>query len=92
MVGTFPALNARPIEEYERWLVEIKSELAETPDATPYGVNLIVHRSNVRLEEDIATTVKHEVPLVISSVGYPGPVVEAVPTPSSTASRAEPAV
>ena len=78
VVGTFPALNARPIEELDRWLVAIKDALAATPDAAPYGVNPIVHRSNVRLDEDIVTTVKHRVPLVISSVGHPGPVVDAV--------------
>ncbi|MFP6757248.1 MAG: nitronate monooxygenase, partial [Alphaproteobacteria bacterium] len=78
VVGTFPALNARPIEKFDQWLGDIESALAATPDAAPYGVNLIVHRSNVRLDEDIATTVKHEVPLVISSVGHPGPVIDAV--------------
>lgn len=78
VVGTFPALNARPLEVFDRWLGDIKNALAETPDAAPHGVNLIVHRSNVRLEEDIAITVEHEVPLVISSVGFPGPVVDAV--------------
>lgn len=75
IVGTLPALNARPVAQFEDWLIEIADALAawnrdhpETP-AAPYGVNLIVHRSNPRLEEDLALCEKYRVPLVISSMG-----------------------
>jgi len=78
VLGTFPALNARPAEKFRDWLVEIEQALAPLPDAAPYGVNLILHRTNQRLEQDLALVVEHKVPVVISSVGHPGPVVEAV--------------
>jgi nitronate monooxygenase len=82
--GTFPALNARPASQFDEWLTRIETALAarrathpRTPVA-PYGVNLIVHPSNVRMAEDLDIIVRHRVPLVISSLGHPGPVVEAV--------------
>jgi len=85
VIGAFPSLNARPAATFERWLDEIEQALgnaarAATParPVAPYGVNLIVHRSNRRLDSDLALTVAHRAPLVISSVGHPGPVVEAV--------------
>lgn len=79
IVGTFPALNARekdgePIQ-LEEWLVRIKSELAAwdaaNPDkpAAPFGVNLIAHRTNERLQRDVEILVKHEVPIWITSLG-----------------------
>jgi nitronate monooxygenase len=75
IIGTFPALNARPSTQFDEWLCEIGETLAawdrdhpETPSA-PYGVNLIVHKSNPRLEEDLQLCVTHHVPLVISSLG-----------------------
>ena len=74
IVGSFPALNARPKEKLDEWLVEIKHRLAEH-DATherkaaPFSVNQIVHKSNDRLMHDMETIVKHEVPLVITSLG-----------------------
>ena len=77
VVGSFPALNARPIEMLEAWLKQVGGALGGT-QAAPYAVNLIVHRTNTRLEQDLALTVKYEAPMVISSVGHPGPVVEAV--------------
>ena len=83
IVGTFPAANQRTSQGLEEWLVEIKSALAlyeqETgKKAAPYGVNLIVHKSNPRLEEDVAILVKHQVPLLITSLGAVSHIVDAV--------------
>lgn len=78
LVGTFPALNQRTSEGYAAWLDEIEGRLAALPGAAPYGVNLIVHRSNPRLAADIEVTVKHKVPLVITSLGAVKDVVDAV--------------
>ena len=75
IVGSFPALNARPKEQLEQWLQRITSELAEYdkahPEApsAPFAVNQIVHRSNDRLEHDLAMCVKYKVPIVITSLG-----------------------
>lgn len=75
IIGTFPALNARPSTQFDEWLYEIAERLAvwdrEHPQnpAAPFGVNLIVHRSNPRLDDDLALCVAHKVPLVISSMG-----------------------
>ena len=75
IVGSFPALNARPISQLDEWLHEITEALAahdrdhpESP-AAPFAVNQIVHRSNARLEEDMALTVKWKAPIVITSLG-----------------------
>ena len=83
MVGTFPALNQRTNEGYDAWLTEIQQRLDAHQAATgqkppPYGVNLVVHKSNSRLQADIATTIKHKVPLVITSLGAAKEVVDAV--------------
>lgn len=75
IVGSFPALNARPISQLDEWLHQITEELAahnrDNPDrpAAPYAVNQIVHRSNNRLEEDIAMCGKWQVPMMITSLG-----------------------
>ncbi|KAG1647866.1 putative esterase YheT [Nymphon striatum] len=74
IVGTFPALNQRTSEGFEEWLVEIKSELQKFEEETgkkaaPFGVNLIVHPTNPRLEADIKLCVKHKVPVIITSLG-----------------------
>jgi len=75
IVGAFPALNARPISQLDEWLHEITESLAahdrdhpESP-AAPFAVNQIVHRSNARLEQDLALTVKWKAPIVITSLG-----------------------
>jgi nitronate monooxygenase len=68
-VGSFPALNARPQEKLDEWLVDIKAQLADVEGAAPFAVNQIVHRSNDRLMKDMETIVKHEVPIVITSLG-----------------------
>ena len=77
VVGTFPALNQRTTEGFVEWLEEIESRL-EGKDAAPYGVNLIVHRSNPRLEADLEQIVKYRVPLVITSLGANPDVIKAV--------------
>jgi nitronate monooxygenase len=75
IIGSMPSLNARPLSQLGEWLDEIAGRLAahdrahpERPSA-PFAINLIVHRSNDRLEEDLALCVQHRVPLVISSLG-----------------------
>ncbi len=75
VVGSFPSLNARPISQLDEWLHQITEELAahnrDNPDrpAAPYAVNQIVHKSNNRLEEDLAMCGKWQVPLIITSLG-----------------------
>ncbi|WP_124979876.1 NAD(P)H-dependent flavin oxidoreductase [Nonlabens xiamenensis] len=83
IVGTFPALNQRSSEGFEEWLIEIKTTLSswekETGNkAAPFGVNLIVHGSNPRLEADLKLCIKHQVPLIITSLGAVSDVVNAV--------------
>jgi len=84
VVGSFPSLNARPLEMLEQWLQRITTELAEydaaNPDrpSAPFAVNLIVHRSNDRLEQDLALCVKYKVPIVITSLGAREDVNEAI--------------
>jgi nitronate monooxygenase len=78
IVGTFPSLNARTTEDYRDWLDAIATRLVAAPAAAPFGVNLIVHRSNARLEADLAATVAARVPLVITSLGAVREVVTAV--------------
>ncbi|MBR0756243.1 nitronate monooxygenase [Bradyrhizobium jicamae] len=78
VVGTFPALNARTTEGYAGWLDEIGQRLAALPRAAPFGVNLVVHRSNSRLEADLALTIARKVPLVITSLGLNRDLIAAV--------------
>ncbi|MDP9008702.1 MAG: nitronate monooxygenase family protein [Pseudomonadota bacterium] len=84
IVGSFPALNARPASQLDEWLAQITEELSAfqraNPQAkvAPYAVNQIVHSSNNRLEEDVALCVKHKVPIVITSLRPPAEVVAAV--------------
>ncbi len=84
VVGSFPALNARPESLLSEWILEIKEALAawdrDHPDrpAAPFAVNQIVHRSNARLEHDLAVCVEHRVPVVITSLGARPEVNEAV--------------
>ena len=83
IIGSFPALNARPQHVLEEWIIRIKKELAEyqeqNPDAkvAPFAVNQICHASNDRLMQDMETCVKHEVPIIITSLRPPAEVVEA---------------
>lgn len=78
IVGTFPALNQRTSEGYVDWLSEIAERLRAADCRTPYGVNLVVHRSNARLEADLAATVAARVPLVITSLGLNRDLIAAV--------------
>jgi nitronate monooxygenase len=83
IIGSFPALNARPQHVLGEWITRIKTELAEyqeqNPDAkvAPFAVNQICHASNNRLMEDMATCVEHEVPIIITSLRPPAELVEA---------------
>jgi nitronate monooxygenase len=83
IVGTFPALNQRSSEGFEAWLIQIKEALAAYEAETgkkpaPFGVNLIVHPTNQRLEEDLKLCIKHKVPLIITSLGAVSQLVDAV--------------
>lgn len=83
IIGTFPALNQRSSEGFEAWLIDLKAHLAafeaETgQQAPPYGVNLIVHRTNPRVRADLEICVRHQVPIVITSLGAVREVVDAV--------------
>jgi nitronate monooxygenase len=84
IIGSFPALNARPQEVLDDWIRQIKDELAEYssehPDApvAPFAVNQIVHVSNDRVLADMEVCVRHEVPIVITSLRPPGEIVQAV--------------
>ena len=84
VVGSFPALNARPAEKLDEWIHEITEALAawdrDHPDspAAPYAVNQIVHRSNDRFEHDMAVCAKWKVPIVITSLGARSELNEAV--------------
>ena len=84
VVGSFPALNARPAEKLDEWLTSMKKELSEYQEANPdeivapFAVNQICHHSNNRLEEDMEVCVKHEVPIIITSLRAPKAVIDAV--------------
>jgi len=83
IVGTFPALNQRTTEGFEEWVVEIKEALAAFENETgkkaaPFGVNLIVHKTNPRVEADLAICIKHQVPLIITSLGAVSTLIDAV--------------
>ena len=84
VVGSFPALNARPEEKLTEWISMMKKELADyketNPDAVvaPFAVNQICHHSNNRLEHDMEVCVEHEVPIIITSLRAPKFVVDAV--------------
>jgi nitronate monooxygenase len=83
IVGTFPALNQRSSEGFEQWLTQIKAALQAWEKesgrkAAPFGVNLIVHPTNPRLEDDLKLCIKHRVPIVITSLGAVEELVAAV--------------
>lgn len=84
IVGSFPALNARPPAQLEQWIERITRELAEHdrlhPEqlSAPFAVNQIVHRSNERLEQDMAVCVRHKVPIIITSLGARPEINQAV--------------
>jgi len=83
IVGTFPSLNQRTSEGFEAWVIEIKEALAAFENETgkkpaPFGVNLIVHPTNPRVQADLEICIKHQVPLIITSLGAVSQLVEAV--------------
>jgi nitronate monooxygenase len=78
IVGSFPALNARPKEALDGWLTEIETALAGQADAAPYAVNQIVHKSNDRLAHDVEVCIRHKVPITITSLRAPTEVVAGV--------------
>jgi nitronate monooxygenase len=84
VVGSFPHVNARTSAQFDQWLTDIEADLAShraaNPSAlvAPLGVNLIVHRTNARFEPDLDIVIGHRVPFVITCLGHPGKVVEAV--------------
>ncbi|MFD1331336.1 NAD(P)H-dependent flavin oxidoreductase [Methylopila musalis] len=83
VVGSFPALNARPQEQLDAWLTRIDAELRDHAEAhpearvAPYAVNQIVHASNARLLADMTTCARHRAPIIITSLRPPGEVVRA---------------
>jgi nitronate monooxygenase len=84
IIGSMPALNARPQSKLAEWLTQIETTLAELkrqePDRiiAPYAINHIIHKSNDRLAEDLAVCAEHKVPLIITSLRAPNDVVDAV--------------
>ena len=84
IVGSFPALNARPQELLSDWITQIKDELGQfkedNPDkpVAPFAVNQICHLSNDRLFKDVETCVKHEAPIIITSLRPPEDLVKAI--------------
>src|SRR5262249_58133579 len=73
IIGAFPALNQRTSEGYEAWLVEIRQRLNKIERDTrrpraPFGVNLIVHKSNPRAQADLELSIKHKLPPIITSL------------------------
>src|SRR3979409_1547379 len=86
IVGSFPALNARPVDKLDEWLTRIENELGEykalnpTRKVAPYAVNQICDASNDRLMKDMETCVKHKAPIIITSLRPPLEIVEAAPS------------
>ncbi|TMH31068.1 MAG: nitronate monooxygenase [Betaproteobacteria bacterium] len=77
LIGTLPALNARPSSQFEDWLYDIEGALAGQ-QAAKFGVMLVMHKSNKRLEQDLDIAIRHRVPLIITAVGCRADVVDAV--------------
>lgn len=82
-IGAFPALNQRSTEGYEHWLDQIEMALSSAGEAdaalpAPHAVNLVVHKSNKRLDADLEVTIRHRVPIVITSLGAAREVVQAI--------------
>ena len=75
VIGSFPTANCRTLKELDDWLTRITQETLET---APYAPNLIVHRSNQRLQDDLDLVAKHHAPLVIASVGNPAPILDKI--------------
>ena len=83
IIGTFPALNQRTTEGFEKWIIEIKGalDLFEKKlgkKGRPFGVNLIVHQTNPRVKVDLKICIKHKVPIIITSLGAVPQLVGAI--------------
>jgi len=78
IIGSFPAPNARTAADLEDWVTRIETELAADGQAAPWAINLVVHPSNNRFPSDLECVVRHKVPLVITALGSPTRVVDAV--------------
>ncbi len=76
VIGSFPTINCRTVEELSEWLTRIDGALS--PEDAPVAPNLVVHRSNSRLAEDLALICEHKPAMVIASVGSPAPIIEAI--------------
>lgn len=74
-IGSFPTANCRTLEDLDQWLGRM---VAETKGGAPFAANLIVHKSNTRLQEDAALVAQHKAPLVIASVGSPAPIMDTI--------------
>ena len=74
-IGSFPTANCRTLEDLDQWL---KRMVAETKGGAPFAPNLIVHKSNARLQQDAALVAQHKAPLVIASVGSPAPIMDTI--------------
>ena len=78
IIGSFPAPNARTADDLENWIAQIEAALANDDRAAAWAINLVVHPSNDRLASDLDCVVRHKVPLVITALGSPARVVDAV--------------
>lgn len=78
VIGAIPTVNARSPEILDQWLSSLTGRLAKAPRAAPWAANLIVHRTNERMQDDLAVCVKYRVPLLITALGSPRDVVPAV--------------
>jgi nitronate monooxygenase len=78
IIGSFPSPNARTVEILDQWLRTITDELADSPQAAPWALNLVMHRSNPRRHDDLQLATKYRAPIVITALGSPSEAVEAV--------------
>lgn len=78
VVGSFPSPNCRTAAELDTWMGTIRDRLAGSPDAAPWALNLVTHRSNARLPEDLALVAEHQPDIVITALGSPLPVMDIV--------------
>ncbi|MCG8383814.1 MAG: nitronate monooxygenase [Gammaproteobacteria bacterium] len=78
VIGSFPTINARSTDVLESWLASLEDAKTQHPHWAPVAANLVVHKTNPRLQDDVDLLVKYQTPIVITSVGNPKDVVEAV--------------
>ena len=79
VIGSFPTQNCRTVDELDQWFANITGQLRDAgPDAAPWAVNLVTHRSNRRLAEDLRLVAEYQPPIVITALGSPRPVMEVV--------------